>query len=144
MALETVKRIASRVFKTGGTHVKILDVKAAQEALTSEDVRQLVKDKKVIIEPKSGVSRVRARKKHIAVQKGRRRGPGSVKGSKYSRQSAKERWIEKIRAQRELLSKLKPALKEGEYRRLYFMIKGNAFKSTKQLQNYVQENKLLK
>ncbi len=144
MALETVKRIAGRLFKTGGTRVKILDVKAAQEALTSEDVRQLVKDKKVVIAPKMGVSRVRAQEKAIAVQKGRRRGPGSMKGSKYSRQSAKERWIEKIRAQRELLAKLKPALKEGQYRRLYYMIKGNAFKSSKQLQNYVQENKLLK
>ena len=144
MALETVKRIAGRLFKSGTSRVKILDVKAAQEALTSEDVRELVKSKKVVIAPKMGVSRVRAKEKHIAVQKGRRRGPGSMKGSKYSRQSSKERWIEKIRAQRELLAKIKPALKDGEYRRLYFMVKGNAFKSSKQLQTSLQENKLIK
>lgn len=142
MTLETIKRITSRIYKTGTSRVKILDVKAAKEALTSEDVRSLVKNKKIIIVQKIGVSRRNARKKHAAKKKGRSRGPGSLKGSKYSRQSAKERWIEKIRSQRKTLHKLKPLLKENQYRKLYYMIKGNAFKSTKQLQNYMQENKL--
>ncbi len=140
MSISTVRRICARVFDVGESRVKIMDTKRASEALTADDVRTLVKDKAVVIIASKGPSRAAARYKQSRLRSGRRRGPGSKKGTSIS---TKDKWIMKIRSQRKLLFSLKLKVKHGEFRKVYRMIKGNAFKSKHALLTYLNENKLL-
>ena len=148
MSLETVKRIAARLLNSGMNKVRIKeeDVPRAAEALTAEDVRSLIKDKIVYALPKRGVSRARAKVKHTQVKKGRRRGRGSRKGQRYSRVPKKTLWVNKVRTQRALLGELygKEALDTPARKKLYYMVKGNAFKNKAALMTYLEEHKLLK
>jgi len=141
MSLQTIKRVAARVLKCGKSRIKIVDEEKAGEALTADDVRDLAKSGAIKVKPETGTGRAKARKKDAKKRKRRRRGVGSVKGSKGD---SKKQWMQRVRAQRALLAKLKPLLKEGEYAKLYRRVKGNNFKSKKALLAFVHENKLLK
>ena len=143
MSLETTKKIASRVFDCGVTRVKIVKGDEAKDALTADDVRELVKTGAVMIVPVKGVGRGKARRKQSRKAAGRRRGEGSRKGAAYSRTSAKSLWMRKVRAQRKVLKMIKSSIKSGSYRKVYRMIKGNLFRSKKQLTQYLEENNLL-
>lgn len=148
MSLQIVKRIASRLLKVGVNKVRIKqeDVPIADEAITAEDVRGLIKDGIVYTKRKKGVSRARAKVKHAQVKKGRRRGTGSRKGKKHSRISSKELWMRKVRAQRKLLKELydKGLIDSQTRKKIYYMIKGNMFKSRNAMMIYLEEHKLLK
>lgn len=144
MSLKTVKRLAAKEFKCGTTHVKILDASEAAKALTADDVRDLIARGLIKKTQKKGVGRAKAKRKAKRRHAGRRRGPGSRKGAAMASVNKKKRWMRKVRAQRELLKKLKPRLEEGVYSRLYKMVKGNNFRSKRQLLAFVQENKWLK
>ena len=148
MAVNTVRRIAARVLGIGECRVRIdpEKLRRAEEALTADDVRALIKEGVVWAEPVKGVPRGRARSRHRKVKKGRMGGPGSRKGALFSRISAKEQWKAKIRAQRRLLRELRGAkrLKAGTYRHIYLMIKGNAFKSKAAMLAHLADLKLLK
>lgn len=135
MSLQTVKRLTKRITGAGTSRVRIMDTKESEKALTADDVRELIRTKKVVILPKIGVGRVVSERK---------RSRGSKKGDKYAGYSRKERWEDKVRALRRYLKNIKPLLKDGEYRRLYYMIKGNAFRDTRFLKTFIQNNKLLK
>ncbi|MFH1247026.1 MAG: 50S ribosomal protein L19e [Candidatus Micrarchaeota archaeon] len=140
MSVATVRRLCSRIFNVGESRVKILDQKKSGEALSAEDVRELVKEKIIVIEVSRGPSKAAARYKQSRLKSGRRRGPGSKKGTGVSN---KTKWIEKIRSQRKLLRSLKPKLKQGSYRKIYKMVKGNAFKNKRALSTYLRDNQLL-
>ncbi len=140
MSIETIKRICARVYGVGQTKVKIIDQKKAKEALTTDDVKELVKEKVIIILPNKSPSRAAARRKLSRIRMGRRRGRGSKKGTAMS---TKRRWIEKVRAQRRLLFSLKNKLKSTAFRALYRMIKGNAFRNKRALSTYLHENKMV-
>ncbi len=140
MSVSTVRRLCSRIFKVGESRVKILDAKRAAEALSAEDVRELVKEKVVVIIASKGPSRKAARHKQSRIRAGRRRGQGSKKGTSVSQKTL---WIQKIRSQRKLLRALKSRVAKGEFRKVYKMIKGNAFKNKHALSTYLKENKLL-
>ncbi|VVB71073.1 50S ribosomal protein L19e [uncultured archaeon] len=135
MSLKTVKRLAKRITGAGTSRIRIMDAKEAEKALTSDDVRDLIKKKKVVILKKQGVGRVVSNKKQNT---------GSRKGRKYAGYSRKERWEDKVRALRRYLKNIKPMLKEKEYRKLYYMIKGNAFRDVRFLKTFIENNKLLK
>jgi len=139
MGLTTIKRLAADLMKCGKSRVRILDAKKAEEALTREDVRRLVKERVVIKLPAIGVGRSKAQRKHERKSEGRRRGPGSKKGTPYAAQSRKHRWMSKVRAQRKVLKTLKPKMDKTAYRRLYRMVKGSAFRTKKQLTSYLEE-----
>ncbi len=138
MSLKTIRRVVSRIFKVGKSRVKIVNEVEASQALTADDVRELLKKKSIEIKPKKGVSRTKVNKR-----KKRKRGAGSIKGRKRTRAFRKESWIKKIRAQRKYLKGIKNKLKNGAYRSLYLMIKGNNFKTKKALKNYIEEHELL-
>lgn len=148
MAVKTVKRIASDVLRVGQSKIRIKpgEIKRVEEALTREDVRNLVAEGIVYAEEKRGVSRTRARKKHKQKKKGKRSGIGSRKGRKYARVPRKLIWMNRVRSQRALLRDLVGSGKLGQenYRRMYLMIKGGAFKSKAQLSTYLKENQLVK
>lgn len=144
MSIKTVKRLASRALNCGTTRVRIVDLASAKEALTTDDVRTLIKEGAIERKPVAGQSRVKAEFKAKRKKAGRRRGKGSKSGAYYASQSKKERWMEKVRSQRLLLKQIKPRLVDGAYARVYRMVKGNNFKNKRTLNAYLTENNLLK
>ncbi len=141
MSFSTVKRICSRVYGVGETRVKILDVPKVQGALTADDVRSLVKEKAIIITPLRSPSRRASRWKQSRIAIGRRRGKGSRKGTKVSEKS---KWLKKIRSQRKLLFSLKSKFKQkSDFRKVYLMIKGSAFRNKRAVLSYLRENKMV-
>ncbi|MCK4319504.1 50S ribosomal protein L19e [Candidatus Micrarchaeota archaeon] len=139
MSSTTVKRLAADILKIGVNKVRIKteDEGKVMDALTRDDVRNLIKDGSVFGLERRGVSRIKEKSKK---RRGRR------KGKKYSRKGKKELWMEKVRAQRKHLREL---LGEGKLdlaskRNLYLKIKGGMFKSKAALDRYLSDNKILK
>ena len=140
MSFSTVRRVCSRIFGVGQSRVKIIDLEKASKALSADDVRLLVKENAVVILPIHSPSRAPARFKQSRLRAGRRRGKGSKKGTSISEKAL---WMRKIRSQRKLLFSVKKSLTQGTFRKVYNMVKGNAFKSKHALLTYLRENKLI-
>lgn len=148
MAMKTVRRIASEILKVGESKIRFKpdSLKKIEEVLTREDVKGLIKEGIIYKASPRGVSRIRGRKKKSQLKKGRRWGRGSRRGTLRARSGGKKSWIAKVRAQRNYIKNL---IRSGKikdrkaYRKIYMMIKGNAFKSVKILDTYLKENKLL-
>lgn len=147
MAMNTVRRIAAQILHVGESKVKFQTdaTERISGALTREDVRGQIKEGLIYALPKQGVSRIRGREKQAQKKKGRRFGSGSRKGTFKARSANKETWIAKVRSQRRhLLSLLESGkLQPDSYRKLYLMVKGNAFKGVKVLDVYLKDNKFL-
>ena len=139
MTIKTVRRVAADIMKCGESRVVILDAKKAEEALTREDVKALIKQKAIIRLQKRGVSRGNARIRQSRKQAGRGRGKGRKKGSMFAGTSAKDLWMRKVRAQRRLMKRYRGKVPNLEYRRVYRMVKGNSFKAKKQLEQELSE-----
>jgi large subunit ribosomal protein L19e len=144
MSIETTKRVVSRFSKVGESRIAIRDYKAAKEALTADDMRELVKSGAIEIMPAKGIGRAKAKAKQARKEAGRRRGQGSRKGSQFAKSTEKDRWVRKLRAQRKVLANLKPRLKEGAYRELYGQAKGNLFRDKKHLLSHAVAKGYLK
>ena len=148
MGMGTVRRLSAEIMHVGENRVKFAPDGLARidDALTREDVRELIKDGLIRAEAKMGVSRIRGRKKQAQLRKGRRFGKGSKKGTPSARLGSKKRWISKVRSQRRYLRGLVQGgkLAKGASRKIYLMIKGNAFKGVKMLETHLKENKLMK
>ncbi len=147
MKLTVQKRLASRLLKVGQNKVKfdperVNDIK---EAITSADLRTLIKEGAVVKEKPKGVSKSRSRKVKLQKKKGRRKGHGSRKGKATARTEKKETWINRIRAQRKLLSSLKEKGKitKETYSLLYKKAKGGFFRSKRHLLLYLEEQNLI-
>lgn len=142
MKVETVKRIASEKLKSGESRIWIdtNSVEQIEDAATREDVSRLIRRHVIQAKPKKGNSSYRHRKRIVQRSKERRRGPGSVRGTKYARFPRKDRWIKTIRALRDELRKLKEDNKidAKTYRQYYRIIKGGSIKSRAQLRMYLK------
>ncbi len=138
MSLKTIRRLAAKIWKSGESRVRILDAKKASEALTTEDVKQLIAENVVVLLPQQGVSRGRARDVRERKRKGRKSGPGSRRGAAFAGMTAKEKWMRQVRAQRRLLRSFKKTISTENYRKAYRRIKGNAFLTKKRLEEYVK------
>ena len=143
MRLGLQKRIASKVLKTGKGKIwidpnSLADVK---EAITKEDIRELVREGFVKSKRKKGVSRGRFRKKLIQKRKGLRKGAGSKKGKRSSKRAGKKVWVAKVRGLRKILAENKSPL-GGEYQKLRKAVKAGVFKNKKQL--FVKLEEILK
>ena len=141
------KRLASKVAGVGKKRIKI-DASAKddlKEAITREDIAELIRDGVIEVKKVQGVSRHRARKRHEQRKKGRQRGHGKRKGKAGARTPSKRAWINKIRPLRKTLRELKEKGMEPRiYRELYRKAKGNFFRSKKHLLQYVEQHKLVK
>ncbi len=144
MAMNTVRRIAAEVLGVGQSKVRINPESAqkAGEALTRDDVRDLISEGAIYALQPRGVSRLRGRVKRAQMRKGRRMGKGSRKGTFSARLSDKEAWMAKVRAQRKMLREMvsQGKVKEGTARKIYSMIKGNAFRGVKVLEAHLKES----
>jgi len=146
MKLKNRKETIARMYGVGKSRILFDPGQLAEikKAITKSDIRSLIAAGTIMINPKKGQSRIRARKIKSQKSKGRRKGLGSKKGKKYSRITAKQRWMSQVRTQRTFVKRLKENNKVNllTYRNLYSMIKNNRFRSIRLIKLYLEENKL--
>ena len=91
------RKLAAKVMKCGVKRVWIADNPSVhekvEEAVTRDDIRELVRFNGIQKIQKKGVSRGRARAIAEQKKKGRRKGHGSRKGAKGARTPKKRLWI---------------------------------------------------
>ena len=145
--LRTQIRISSELLKVGVTRIKIKPEKAVEvsEAITRDDVKRLIKNGSIYKTPETGTSRGRWRKARLQKKKGRQAGAGSRKGGKLARTPRKEAWINRSRAQRELLKKMltNKIISKPTFKALYLKIKGGFFRDRKHLKTYLGDHNLV-
>jgi large subunit ribosomal protein L19e len=146
MNLSSQRRLAADVLECGVNRVWI-DPERAYEismAITREEIRTLIKEGAIKAKPEESQSRGRSRELAEKKKKGRRIGPGTKKGGKYSVISKKQRWMNRIRAQRRHLREMREnrTITVNTYRKLYLKAKGGEFRSIAELSRYINENNL--
>lgn len=143
--LSSQRRIASEVLGVGENRVWIDpdQHERVEEAITRQDIRNLVESGAIGKKKVKGTSKGRSRKAKKQKKKGRRKGQGSRKGKKSARKGNKTKWMEKIRAIRRRLKEMRDEdeISQEKYRKLYDMAKGGFFRDVKHLENHV-ENKM--
>jgi large subunit ribosomal protein L19e len=148
MELNIQKKLASKIAKKSPKKIKLDQTRLEEikEAITKSDIRALIKDKAIIVKKHKGVSRARAKKINLQKAKGRRKGQGSRKGKANARLSDKQKWMNKIRLQRQFLNDLKSKdkLEKETYKDLYRKAKGGFFRSKRHVKLYITEHKLVK
>jgi large subunit ribosomal protein L19e len=146
--LRLQKRLASKALGVGRARVKLDSGMAEEikEAITREDIKELVKDGIIEIIQKKGVSRHRARARHLQKRKGRQRGHGNRKGKAGARTPKKQVWMAKIRRIRAELKSLRDdaVLVPDTYRILYRRAGGGFFRDRNHLLVYIKQHKLAK
>ena len=146
--LRNQRRLAAAIGKSGYDRVwidpdRIGDVASA---VTRADVRRLISGGAIVIKPKRGVSRGRARAVAESRKGGRRRGPGSRKGAQTARLPRKQKWMRNIRALRDELRTLREAKKINahQYRIYYMRAKGGQFRSRNHMLSHLRTEGILK
>ena len=146
--VKSQKLMAAKIMKCGTSRVwmdpsRLGDI---EEAITSEDVRRLIRDGVISARPKQGLSSFRKKKLAAQKKKGRRRNRGSTKGHKGTRLNKKVNWMRTIRSLRTLLSDLKSQKKidNKTYRDLYTKSKSGYFRSKGHVMIYLERNNLIK
>jgi large subunit ribosomal protein L19e len=148
MKLTVQKRLAAQLFKCSEKKVRIdpSRLEDIKEAITKHDIRSLIKEGIITKKKFQESSRAHARMIQNQKKKGKRKGPGSKRGPQFSRLSRKDRWIARIRAQRELIKELKDTAKitKESYYDLYAKSKGGFFRSRRHINLYLEEHGLIK
>lgn len=141
------KRLVSRITKKGTSRVWIdpREIKNAEEAITASDVKRLISSGTIKLRSKNGNSSFRIKKARAQKRKGRRRGPGSLKGTFNARSPRKMQWIRTARILRADAKKLRDdgAITTIIYRDLYGKIKGGFFRNRKHMAIYLERNALV-
>jgi large subunit ribosomal protein L19e len=135
--LANQRRLAAALLKCGENRVWIdpASQEELEDSVTRGDIRSAIKAGVIRRKRIQGTSRGRARRHAAEVAKGRHAGPGSRRGTPSSRVPRKERWMRRIRAQRDLLKELRTAKKipSKVYREFYRRAKGGMFRSRSHL-----------
>ena len=150
MRFDHQRRLAAEMMGCGLNRVRISTDPAEQEniydAITREQVRELIRRNVVTMRPDVGVSRSRARYRASQKAKGRRRGHGSRRGGANARAPRKVEWASTIRRLRAYLRELRDQgrIDVSTYRRYYPQAKGGMFKSRAHLAQQLQVAGVLK
>lgn len=142
MNLTMKRRMAADLLGVGKSRIKF-DPDSSEEifdAITRESVRGLVSSGVIVIEPRKGVSRGRARQRAIKIKK-RGRGAGSKEGAKGARRGKKTLWVTKVRS---LRGRIKVLRDRGEingetFGIVYRQIKGGQIRSLKHLDSVIKQ-----
>ncbi len=141
MDLKNQKRMAAEILKCGENRVWLNPEKMEEiaECITRADIRTAIASGDIKAKPKNGTSYGRIR--HAAAQKakGKRKGPGSRKGTDNARVPQKRRWISVIRPIRAELKQLRDEGKitPAVYRMYYRRAKGGVYKSRRNLRMHM-------
>jgi len=142
MDLKNQKRMAAEILGCGQSRVWIDPnrMEDVADAITRADIRTAIESGTIRAIPKQGVSRGRTRYNLAQRSKGRRRGPGSRKGTSGARTPTKRDWIQTIRPIRAELKDLRDngKISRKVYREFYMKAKGGQFKSRKNLISHLQ------
>jgi len=147
MNLRSKKEIVAKMLDIGVTRVlfnpnKLNEIK---EAITRQDFRKLMVQGVILVRPKKGVSRGRARHALKQKRKGRQHGQGSREGRFGARVgTTKQVWVKKIRAQRDLIKELltKSIISKETYIDLRKKAKGGYFRNVRHIKLYLTEKVL--
>lgn len=112
------------------------------DAITREDVRDLIDEGAITASDAKSNSRGRARERAQKRAYGHKKGAGSRKGKAGGRQNKKQAWQSKIRAQRSTLKQLREDgdIDSSTYRDVYDMASGGEFDSVADLERYIENN----
>ena len=135
----TAKRtMAAKVLKVGTNKVWFdpLRLSEIKEAITKQDIQELIKDGAIKKRPCLGNKRRAGRLKLKRKLKGRRRNEGKIKSRKF-----KEDYPKKIRRLRSFLKNIKTSNKisKDQYKKLYRLIKAGVLKNK---QSILEKSKL--
>ncbi|MFW5984424.1 MAG: 50S ribosomal protein L19e [Halobacteria archaeon] len=140
--LKSQRRLAAKIMDCGENRVWMDPDSQGEiaEAITREDVRELVNQGAIREKRKKGVSRGRARERDEKRKYGHQKGLGTRKGKKGARSDPKDEWKSTIRALRKELRRMKEEdeIDASEYRDLYAKAKGGEFDSVRYLKNYAE------
>ena len=142
--LKAQKRLAADVLGVGKNRVKF-DPDAQGEiadAITRDDIRELVDSGVISATEAKGNSRGNARERAKKRSYGHQKGHGTRKGKAGARQNKKEDWTSRIRAQRRELRELRDdgEIDRSQYRELYDQASGGEFDSVADLRRYIDDN----
>lgn len=131
MDVKYQKKLAADILKCGVNRVWIDDTMLDEviEAITREDIRELISNDVIKKRPKEGNSKGRHKYKKEQKRKGRGKGPGKRKGKKTARTPSKEDWKKRIRSIRRELKHLRDEghIDRSTYRNFYNKANGGTF-----------------
>jgi large subunit ribosomal protein L19e len=143
--LNAQKRLAADVLDIGKNRVWFDPEQQGEiaEAITREDIRDLVDQGTIRAKDAQSNSRGRARERAEKRAYGHQSGAGTRKGKAGAREDEKDAWIRRIRAQRARLKELRDEeeqLNPSQYRDLYSKASGGDFESVARLESFIEES----
>ncbi|MFC6864687.1 50S ribosomal protein L19e [Halomicroarcula sp. GCM10025817] len=142
--LKAQKRLAADILDVGKNRLWFDPERQGDiaDAITRDDIRELVDEGAITAKDAKGNSRGRARERAQKRSYGHQKGAGSRKGKAGARNNEKADWTSRIRAQRSTLRDLRDdgTLSKSEYRELYDMAGGGEFDSVADLERYIEAN----
>ncbi|MFH1445652.1 MAG: 50S ribosomal protein L19e [Nanoarchaeota archaeon] len=147
MDLKSQKRIASKIMKCGITRVKITADKEVEEALTRNDIRDLIKRDLIRKVQKKGTSKAYSKKRVKQKKRGRKKSFGSRKGTAKARiKNPKHDWLNTVRPLRKTVKELRASdsISKKDYTKTYRKIKGGFFRNKKHLLSYLKTHEMIK
>lgn len=140
------KRLASHILDCSPYRVVFDEDKLGEikEAITKFDIRRLINKGIIRRAPVQGIGAFRTRKRQAQKRRSRRVGPGSRKGSANARADDKLQWMRQVRAQRDLLKRLRDheLINQQTFNEMYMKSKGGFFRSTRHIKLFLQEQEL--
>ena len=141
--LSAQKKLAAKVLDVGQNSLWLDPDRQVDiaEAITREDIRELIEQGAIQADEPDGNSRGRARERQEKRSYGHQKGPGSRRGKAGARQGEKESWQSRIRAQRKHLRDLRDGgdIDATTYRDLYDKAGGGEFDSVADLERYIDD-----
>ena len=142
--LSAQKRMAADVLDVGKNRIWLDPERQGElaDAITREDIRELVDEGAIRAEAPKGNSRGRAKERQEKRAYGHQKGQGSRKGTASGRENEKQQWQSKIRAQREKLRELRDSgeISKSLYRDLYDRASGGEFDSVADIERTLEDN----
>jgi len=139
--LSAQKRMASDVLDVGKNRIWLDPERQGEieEAITRQDVRDLVDEGAIRAEEPKGNSRGRARERQEKRAYGHRKGQGTRRGTAGGRENEKDKWVSSIRAQRRKLRELRDdgTISRSTYRELYDKASGGEFDSVADIERTI-------
>ncbi|MEM4239690.1 MAG: 50S ribosomal protein L19e [Candidatus Woesearchaeota archaeon] len=140
------KRLAAQVLNCSPNRITFDPEKLGEikEAITKFDVGRLIRKGIITRAPVQGTGKFRTRHAMGQKRRSRRVGPGSRKGSANARADDKLQWMRLVRAQRDLLKRLKEhnLITHETFNMLYQKSKGGFFRSTRHIKLFLKEQGL--
>jgi len=142
--LSAQKRMASDLLDVGENKIWLDPERQGElaDAITREDIRELVDEGAIRAESPKGNSRGRARERQEKRAYGHQKGQGTRKGTAGGRENQKEKWQSQIRAQRAKLRELRDSdeISKSRYRELYDRASGGEFDSVADIERTLEDN----